>query len=133
MIMGLLAKGLQLIIGPLLVPILILAGLWLGGQYLEARETAARLAGERACDARWEAAIRQQEQEAAARRLEQARAELEAERRVTEDLRGELDRIMLETNALRELVDRAGDGRCLSDGVLDELRRYTQPTAESGS
>lgn len=120
-------------LGFLTVPALVIALLWFGGQYLQMRDQRAMQEGERACDARWEAAIRQQEQEAAARRLEQARAELEAERRVTEDLRGELDRITVETNALRELVDRAGDGRCLSDGVLDELRRYTQPTAEPGS
>lgn len=134
MFMGLLAKGLQLLIGPLLVPLLSVLAMWLGGQYLELRDERARKEGERVCDARWEASIRQQEQAAAERRMAQARAELEAERQVTEGLRGELDKITLETDALRELIDRAGDGRCLSDGVLQELRRYTEPRdTEPGS
>lgn len=120
-------------LGFLTVPALVIALLWFGGQYLQMRDQRAMQEGERICNAEWEASIRRQEQEAASRRLAQARAEIEAERQVTEGLRSELDRITLESNALRELVDRAGDGRCLSDGVLEELERYTEPETRPGS
>lgn len=133
MVMGLLAKGVGWLAGPLLIPALVIAGLWLGGKYLEIRDDRAREAGERVCYAKWDDAVRQQQREAAERKAARAMADLEAERRATEGLKDDLDRITLETDALRALADRSTDGRCLSDGVLEELRRYTKPKSQPGA
>ena len=80
-----------------------------------------RAEGERRCDARWEAAIREEERKRSASDLFAAREALNLERVTTERLNAELDAAKAELDALRGASSGLDDGRCLSDGVLDKL------------
>jgi len=80
-----------------------------------------RAEGERRCDARWEAQIREEERKKSASEVFAARELLNIERGTTERLNAELDRAKEELDALRGASSGLDDGRCLSDGVLDRL------------
>jgi hypothetical protein len=74
------------------------------------------------CDARWESAIRQEERDAAENKARATMNILESERRTNEELRDEIDTVRGDADALRRSLTGA-DERCLSDGVLDALRK----------
>jgi len=80
-----------------------------------------RAEGERRCDARWEAQIREEERKKSAGEVFAARELLSIERGTTERLNAELDSVKEELDALRGASSGLDDGRCLSDGVLDRL------------
>jgi len=103
------------------VPALVIGLVVTLHQIVKGREERAAIAATNVCDARWEAAIRHQEREQSARREQATIRAWESERRTNEQLREEIEAVRSEADALRA---RAGtDGRCLSDGVLDALRK----------
>jgi len=89
--------------------------------YLQ-REGRLRAEATNICNAGWETEIRKQERDAARASAEAAQRILVGERRVNEDLKNEMDKLTNEMQAVR--TSSAGsDPRCLSDGVLNDLRR----------
>lgn len=80
-----------------------------------------RAEGERTCDSRWEATIRDEERKKAAGEVFAARELLGIERSTTERLNDQLGTLQEELDQLRGASSGADDGRCLSDGVLDRL------------
>lgn len=99
-----------------------------------------RAQGERACDARWEKEIREEERKKAAGEVFAARELLSIERTTSEALNDQLDKLKDELEALRGASSGIDDGRCLSDGVLDRLgpkpmegAKRGQPGADKGA
>lgn len=119
------AKIIEALFGRFLVtitfPAMILAALTFGKVAWEKRDAKLLKEGEKVCDARWEDAVRQQEREAAATRVAAAETVIETERQTSEELRDQLSKLNSEMDGLR--AGAGNDGRCLSDGVLDALRK----------
>lgn len=109
------------------VPALILAALTLGHNAWLKRDARILAQGERVCDARWEAAVRAEERRQAAESAAAAQKLLETERQVTEGLNEQVMQLAAELDRVRSTS--GSDPRCLSDGVLDALRRRQQPRA----
>lgn len=111
--------------GPLLrvvtIPLLCAAALVGFHTLVENWKGNLRAEGERRCDARWEAQIREEERKKSASEVFAARELLSIERGTTERLNAELDGVKQELDALRGASSGLDDGRCLSDGVLDRL------------
>lgn len=123
--MGFLSALLVRLVGPWLttvtIPALILAAVTLGHATWQKRDARILAEGERICDLKWEMQVRQEERRVAAEKAAAAEQLLASERQVTEGLRDELQRINTDMDALR--AGNGADGRCLSDGVLDALKR----------
>lgn len=118
---------LEALIGPLFrvvtVPLIALSAFTFGHMWWEQKKETLRIQGEQRCDARWEEKIRGEERKAAEQEIAATRLLFEAERKTNDGLNQELDRITKEVDQLRAGRDFGRDSNCLSDGVLNELRR----------
>jgi len=103
----------------LTIPVLIVGLLMMWHQRTESKEAGLRNEGKLACNQDWLVARSKQEQEAARRDAEQAMEILAEERKITEGLNHELEK----TRSKYAGYIPGNDPRCLSDGVLDALRR----------
>lgn len=126
--MVLLSKLVTGLAGPyftaLTLPALILALVISLHHNFKQRDERIETAATQTCNQEWEAAIAKQERDAANASLKAAQEILEGERQINQGLRDELDKINVEYVAARErLAAVASDPRCLSDSVLDALRR----------
>lgn len=90
-----------------------------------ARDERLRNEGKQLCEAGWQDAIRKEERAAAEKRAASMASILESERALGESLRHELHKLETESMELRAKA-AGGDARCLSDGVLDNLRKRQQ-------
>jgi hypothetical protein len=102
------------------VPLLCLGLLTTTHQLWKARDGRLMDIGEKRCDARWEEQIRTQERAAVAQDMKAARQMIVSEQEVTRGLRDELDKVGKKMDLLRS---GGSSGNCLSDGVLEELKR----------
>lgn len=122
--MGLAAGAITALIGPLFravtLPALLFGMLFSAHQAVKARDARLLHEGERKCDAAWESQIRSEERAAAERDRAAARSLLETERQTGEEMRNEITLLNKELDSLR---NRSADERCLSDGVLDTLKK----------
>lgn len=134
--MGLLAKGLSTLVGPwlstLTLPALILGGIIMAHQLVQQRDARIEAEATNVCDKNWEAQVRRQERDAAAAEATAARVILEGERKVTEGLRDELDKLNQEIAAVRA-SSTGSDPRCLSDSVLRSLEGDGRGSAKGRS
>jgi hypothetical protein len=123
--MGLAASALGWLFGNGLriftVPALIVGLLVAVHQVVKAHNEKIATAATTLCDARWESAIRKEERDAAAARARTTMNILESERRTNEELRDEIEVARVEADALR--ASGSTSNNCLSDGVLDALRK----------
>jgi hypothetical protein len=124
--MTLLSLAFTQLAGPLFrtvaLPMLIMALLVTSHQLVKARDAGLVRKGEKICDARWEEQVRQQERTAAEGRIRIAQQYLDTERETTNDLRLQIGQAQEDLEAMRK-AGGGGDSRCLSDGMLDALRR----------
>ena len=123
---GLLAQ----LTGPLLkwvtVPLLRLAALTFAKVAWDKRDARIMLAGEQVCDARWRAGVRAQEKADADRAVSAVNQILTNERNTMEVMRDSIQLQSEEINRLRlasAAAPAAGGPNCLSDSVLDALRK----------
>lgn len=111
--------------GPLLkwitIPLLCLAALTATKVAWDKRDARLLRQGEMVCNTRWEAAVRAEEQRSAAERHALLLGQVKAERDSREGLQDELNEAMRVIASLR--AGAGTDPRCLSDGVLDALRK----------
>jgi hypothetical protein len=128
--MSLLAGGLTKILGSsLLVPGLFLGLIILAHQLVQARDERHVAQGYQTCTAEWTAETFKQQRNAANKQLAAAREIMEGDRAITEGLRHELESTRTEFAALQAKSDADAvqladlGGKCLSDGVLDALRK----------
>jgi len=120
--MTLLARGLTWGLGSkLLLPALLAGLLVFGHQAWLGRDQRLRMAGKELCDKDWQIAIAKRERDATRRETEVVQELLEGERKSTERLTDDLKKLEGRFAALKETAST--DPRCLSDGVLDILRR----------
>lgn len=130
MIMRGLAWGLTRVVGPLVLPGLVVGIAWSVHSLVKERDERMRIQGERRCDARWEAEVRAEERRQAAAQIAEAQRRLDVERQVTEGLRNERQTLDAEMAELRGKL--SSDRSCLSDGVLDALDRAAGRKAGAG-
>lgn len=128
-IMKLLAGGAEMLVGPLLgpvvIPALLLIALTTGKSAWERRDAKILKSGEMVCDAAWRDRVRKAEAEAAAAKVAAMEDLLASERSNMESLNEQLKQTGAEISRLQQASAAAGidrPERCLSDGVLDSLR-----------
>ena len=128
--MGILAGLLGAFSGPLMRYVALAVGgaLAITGAHLTIENWKGNLVerGERQCDARWEARIRQEAVAGLQGEVQSARALLETERRVTGELHDQITEMQDELERVREGAS-GGDERCLSDSVLRSLGGTKEP------
>jgi len=121
--MTLLAKGLGKLLGSSLLSWGLVGGLLITGHQLWlARDARIATAATNKCDASWELAKANAERDQAKREVKAAQEAIESERQLTERLRDERKTISDEFAAHKAAA--SSDPRCLSDSVLDLLRRH---------
>lgn len=135
--MGILAGLLGAFSGPLMryVALAIGGALAITGAHLTIENWKSNLVerGERQCDSRWEARIREEAVAGLQGEVQSARALLETERRVTGELHDQITEMQDELERVRE-GSSGGDERCLSDGVLRSLGQSgAEPKRGSGA
>ena len=123
--MTLLSTAVTALAGPLFravtLPAIIITALIFAKAAWDKRDARLLKQGEMICDARWEENVRQQEREAAASNAAASQRILESERQTSEALREQVSRLNEEMDGLR--ANSGTDSKCLSDGVLDALRK----------
>jgi hypothetical protein len=134
-LMTLLSGGLSALLGrylsTLTVPALGIGLLVTGHQLYQQREARQRAEATNICNAGWETEIRKQERDVARNTAEAAQRILVGERKVNEDLRYELDKLTNEIQAVRA-GSTGTDASCLSDSVLNDLRRRQGSNSPGG-
>jgi hypothetical protein len=101
------------------IPMLIIAVFLMGGKLWERRDDRLTQAGAQQCDATWRVAQANAELEAVRRQATRAIEAAEERQRIMEGLHNELE----QTRQKYAGYIPSDDPRCLSDGVLDTLRR----------
>jgi len=133
--MGLASKALTILMGPmfkvLVIPALFIGSLTLGKIAWDKRDARIMREGELVCTIEWEKVVREQEKRTAELRLGVVQSILEHERKTAGALTDENNRIKGELDALRATAGT--DGKCLSDGVLDALRKRQSSASKTGA
>lgn len=89
----------------------------------EAREERIETAATNECNAGWLLAVSKRKQREAEAEALSVRGLIEGERRLNEELTDELNKLNAQHADLSAKLSSVGDGRCLSDGMLESLRR----------
>lgn len=110
------------LLGPAAIAAMIFGLLTMGGLLL--RQHDAKITN--ACNAEWEHKIRAEEQEAAKRAIEAAKAQADLAERTSEMLNHELETVRAKLAALP--ADTSADPKCVDNGMYDRL--FTKPGAK---
>lgn len=124
--MALLSKGLGFIIGPALVPALLLGLVVSITQHFRERDERIEVAATGECNGAWHLLLAKRQQRVAARELQAAQERLEGERAISMGLNNELETIRgkyAELSALLGNQPAGGDGQRISDGLWNDLQR----------
>ncbi|MBX9587917.1 MAG: hypothetical protein K2X43_01340 [Hyphomonadaceae bacterium] len=117
--MALLSRFLPSVGSGITIPLLIITLVIVGGQLLQKRDDRLVTSGKQQCNSSWLVALSKQQRDAAKRDALRAQEILEGERAIMERLQDELK----QTQEKYAGYIPGDDPRCLSDGVLDALRR----------
>lgn len=104
------------------IPVICLLALTFAHQLWKVRDARLIAQGERVCDAKWEAQIRQQERQQVEADIRAGRRFIEIDQSVTEGVTNDI-RTLNESLEILRLPSGGADGKCLSDGVLQRLER----------
>jgi chromosome segregation ATPase len=92
------------------------------GHWLQEREARQQAVGAQKCDATWQLATLKQERDNARNEIARQRELMESERKGNQELANELQAVRAQYAEHKAAA--SSDPRCLSDGVLDAIRKH---------